>query len=163
MALQLLKIKKIKTQEVAGVEAQLLTVLQMVQTIDSKQNESQVLQAMKTGKDALQKMHEEMSVDQVLDLMDQISEQHDMEKEISNILQGVPELSIEDEAAVEDELEALMVAEGMGTATSANITEDQLLPEVPTSKPIPVAPSTMLPEVVATIPADMEQPVAMSS
>jgi charged multivesicular body protein 6 len=155
VALQLLKIKKIKTREVEQVESQLLNVLQMVQTIDSKQNETQVLQAMKTGKDALQKMHEETSVDEVLDLMDQIQEQHEMEREISDILQGVPSLSVEDEAAVEDELEALMQAEGMATSTAT-----EQLPEVPTSKPLPVAPNSKLPEAAST---EADQRVAVSS
>jgi hypothetical protein len=63
---------------------------------------------MAKGKDTLQKMHEETSVDDVLDLMDQIQEQNEIEREISNILEEAPSLSVEDEAAVEAELEALM-------------------------------------------------------
>ena len=154
VALQLLKIKKIKNAEVQNVSQQLLTVLQMVQTIDSKQNEAQVLQAMRVGKDALQKMHEETSVEDVLDLMDEIKEQAEVEREISGILQGVPELSLEDEAAVEAELEALMMEEN-------GVVVDQL-PEVPQTQPLPVAPTTPLPDVVAAT-TESEQPVAIAS
>jgi hypothetical protein len=74
---------------------------------------------MKSGKDALSQMHAEHTVDDVLELMDQITEEHEVEKEISDILSGVPELSVEDEAAVEQELEEL---------------EKSMLPSVPTTK-----------------------------
>jgi len=155
VALQLLKLKTIKTREVENVEHQLLTVMQLVQTIDSKQNEAQVLDAMKVGKDALAKMHQETSVEDVLNLMDSIEEQHQVEQEISDILQGVPELSVADEEAVEAELEALMKMGENGEATPA-------LPEVPTSKPLPVAPTTKLPDK-ATAEAETEKRVAMPS
>jgi hypothetical protein len=139
VALQLLKIKKIKHNELDTVSTQLLNVLQMVQTIDSKQNEAQVLNAMKTGKDALQKMHEETSVEDVLELMDAIQEQNQMEQEISDILAGVPSLSMADEAAVELELESLMAGEIADPAMEA-------LPVAPTTKPLPIAPSGQLGE-----------------
>lgn len=132
VALQLLKIKKMKHNELDTVSTQLLNVLQMVQTIDSKQNETQVLNAMKTGKEALQKMHEETSVEDVLNLMDSIQEQNEIEREISDIMAGVPStLSVADEAAIEQELEALMA----GDTTSM-----EKLPEVPTAQPLPIAP-----------------------
>lgn len=150
VALNLLRLRKIKQREVENVEGQLLNVMQMVQTIDSKQNEAQVLAAMAKGKDTLQKMHEETSVDDVFDLMDQIQEQNEIEREISNLLQDIPSLSLEDEAAVEAELEALV--EQQQPAVN--------LPAVPTTKPLPVAPSSKL-EEPATAPA--EKRVALTS
>jgi hypothetical protein len=148
-ALNLLRLRKIKTREVESVEGQLLTIFQMVQTIDSKQNESQVLEAMAKGKDALKKMHEETTVDHVLELMDQISEQNEVEREISGILEGKEHLSVEDEAAVEAELEALMMQE-IPTVE---------LPTVPVTKPLPTAPITKLPEATA----EVEKRVAVPS
>jgi charged multivesicular body protein 6 len=158
-ALNLLKLRKLKLREVDQVEGQLLTVMQLVGTIDSKQNESQVLEAMKKGKDTLQQMHEEVTVDHVIELMDQVTEQHEIEKEISDILEGVPStLSVEDEAAIEAELEALML---MGTATTTTTTTTTTLPEVPNTVPLPTAPTTKLPE--ATTTAEAEQRVAVAS
>jgi hypothetical protein len=81
-------------------------VLQMVETIDSKQNDSAVLQAMAIGKDTLKKMHEETTVEDVLELMDQVSEEMLWNKS-AEILQGVPMLSVDQEEAVEAELLAL--------------------------------------------------------
>jgi charged multivesicular body protein 6 len=143
-ALGLLKLKKYKQREMESVEGQLLTVLQMCQTIDSNQNQSQVLSAMAQGKDALAKMHATTTVDDVLDLMDQIQEQHELEKEISDILQDVPELSVEDEAAVEAELEALIAQQQQQSTTTTEFptapsTKPEVLPTVPTTNLLPQA------------------------
>eukprot|EP00934_Nitzschia_sp_Nitz4_P000113 Nitzschia sp. Nitz4//scaffold129_size63868//13638//14333//NITZ4_006195-RA/size63868-processed-gene-0.66-mRNA-1//-1//CDS//3329534893//113//frame0 len=160
-ALQLLKIKKIKTTEVQQVEAQLLNVLQMVQTMDSKQNEAQVLKAMAQGKDALHKMHQETTVEDVLDLMDQIREEAEVEQEINGILSNAPELSPEDEVAVEAELEALMMQEGLVSNTTT--TNDLQLPEVPTGTPLPKVPTTQLPDPTAVAAATEEKRIALPS
>jgi uncharacterized protein YegP (UPF0339 family) len=149
-ALNLLRIRKIKQKEVDTAEGQLLNVMQMLQTIDSKQNEVQLLQAMKVGKDTLQRMHEETTVDDVLELMDEIKEQHELEREMNSIFEGVPELSVEDEAAVEAELEALMG----GT---------EQLPVAPTTKPLPTAPTTKPSAAVPTETPVVEEKVAVAS
>lgn len=142
-ALNLLKLRKLKTKEVDSVEAQLLNILQMVQTIDSKQNEVAVLAAMKEGKDTLQRMHEETTVEDVLTLMDEIQEEHQLEQEMNEILVGanVASLTIEDDASIEAELEALMG----GTTTATTMP----LPIAPDTQPLPKAPSKELPQSVA--------------
>ena len=154
-ALNLLKLRKLKMQEVDNVEGQLLTVMQLVQTIDSKQNENQVLEAMKKGKDTLQQMHEEVTVDDVIDLMDQVTEQAEIEKEISSIIdQTATTLSVEDEAGLEAELQALMGA-GIGSVT-------EQLPEVPNTTPLPEVPTDKLPEPTPTT-KEAEKRVAVAS
>lgn len=143
-ALGLLRLRRYKQQELQNVESQLLTVLQMVNTIDSKQNEQELLAALKTGKDALQKMHQETSVEDVLELMDQVAEENEVESEINTILGGVPSLSVEDEAAVEAELEALQ----------ESIQEPKL--------DLPTVPSTKLPEQKESVPAKKEEAATSS-
>lgn len=161
-ALNLLRVRKIKQNEVDVVEGQLLNVLQMVGTIDSKQNEAQVLEALKTGKDSLQKMHEETSVDDVLELMDQIQEQNQVEQEISDIWAGAPSsLSVQDEAAVEAELEALIQDQQQQQSTTTTTTNPVELPTAPQTKlpeHLPVAPTTDLPAIV-----EPENKVAVAS
>jgi hypothetical protein len=126
------------------VDEQLLTVLKMVETIDSKQNEKQVLDALASGKDALKKMHEETTVDDILNLMDQIQEEIAVEQEITEILQGVPTMSPADELAVEQELETMQAE--MDAAKVNDAAAMQLpavptgkLPNLPTSEPIEAA------------------------
>jgi hypothetical protein len=138
------------------VEGQLFNVLQMVQTIDSKQNKVQLLAAMKQGKDTLQRMHEETSVEDVLNLMDEIHEQNELEREINAVLQGLPTLSVEDEEDVEAELEALMTQSATTTVTIM-----EKLPTVPDMQPLPQALSNKLPEPNPT--ATSEERVAAAS
>ena len=123
-ALGLLRLKKFKSQGLIDVEAQLLTVFQMVETIDSRRNDVQMLGALRAGKDALAQLQKETTVEDILELMDQIQEQNEVEKEVAEILGNVPALSAADEALVEAELEAL----------EAEMTKVQDLPEVPANK-----------------------------
>lgn len=133
-ALGLLRLRKYKQAQATNCESQLLNVLQMVETIDSKQNEKQVLSALAAGKDTLKQMHEETTVEDVLDLMDAVREEIEVEQEINQILEGVPTLSPADEEAVAAEMEAL-AAEMNGTATTTVLDD------------LPVAPQTKLPDI----------------
>jgi charged multivesicular body protein 6 len=125
-ALGLLRLRKFKRDQLQNCEDQLLNVMQLVETIGSRQNDAQMLAAMKNGKDALKLLHEETTVDDILNLMEAIQEEHEVEQEVSDILQNVPKLSADAEYAVEQELAAL---------------EESMLPS------LPVAPDTKLPEI----------------
>jgi hypothetical protein len=85
-AIKIMKLRKYKLQEADRVEEQLLTVLRMVDKISEKQNEQEVIAAMKRGKDALQILHDEMSIDDVMNLMDDIRDQDEVEKRINEML-----------------------------------------------------------------------------
>jgi charged multivesicular body protein 6 len=153
-ALGILRLKKYKQVQAGTCEDQLLTVLQMVETIDSKQNDAAVLQAMAVGKDTLKKMHEETTVEDVLELMDQVSEGISVEQEINEILMGVPNLSVDQEEAVAAELLAL---ESMMNP-AATPAEEVNLPTVPTTKlpeALPAAPSGAIsvPEERVAVPS----------
>lgn len=141
VALNLMRLHQYKQQQYENCNTQLLNILQMVDTIDSKQNDLAVIQAMKAGKQTLQQIHEEISIDSLLQLMDEIQEQHETEQEISDILQqNIPQLAnLIDESAVEAELEALQASMMMDN-----------LPEAPTESLVPVAPTHALPTAEST-------------
>ena len=157
-ALGLLRLRKFKQQQATDCENQLLNVMQMVETIDSKQNDQQLLAAMAAGKDTLKLMHEQTTVDQVLELMDAIQEEHEVEQEISDILNSaVPQLSVTDEAAVEDELAALQSEleqdanqqQVDNTTTSLPVAPTHKLPDLPTPETTNSMATTQKPERVA--------------
>jgi hypothetical protein len=159
-ALGILRLKKYKQVQAAACEDQLLTVLQMVETIDSKQNDAAVLQAMAVGKNTLKKMHAETTVEDVLELMDQVAEGIAVEQEINEILQGVPMLSVDQEEAVEAELLALesMMNPAAAAAAAAATPEEVNLPTAPTTKlpeALPIAPTgiTSIPEKRVAVPS----------
>lgn len=133
-ALQLLRLRKYKLQETDRVDEQLLTVLRMVDKISEKQNEQEVILAMKRGKDALQILHDEMGIDDVLDLMDDIRDQDEVEKRINEVLGGEG-LRVVDDMEEEDVLRELeQLEEEVRLETSE--TKGEELPVVPT-KPLP--------------------------
>ena len=142
-ALGIMRLRKYKQTQVATCEDQLLNVLQMVETIDSKQNEAQVLQALTAGKDTLQQLHQETTVEDVLDLMDSIKQEAASEHEMNELLQGVPTLSAEDEAAVAAELEEMMMMNQETPSSSSAQKAPTPLQQVTTK--LPSAPSTALP------------------
>jgi hypothetical protein len=137
-ALQLLRLRKYKTQEADRVEEQLLTVLRMVDKISEKLNEQEVVQAMKRGKDALQILHDQMGIDDVLDLMDEIRDQDEVEKRINEVLGGEGLRMVEemDEEDILMELEKLEEEVRVETETRIEKNEEEGLPAVPT-KPLP--------------------------
>ena len=144
-ALGLLRLRKFKQQQASDCENQLLNVMQLVETIDSKQNEKQLLEAMAAGKDTLKKIHEQTTVDQVLELMDAIQEEHEVEQEISEILHNaVPQMSVTDEAAVEDELAALQAELDTTADAVVDSTPQQQQQQLPI---LPVAPTDKLPDI----------------
>ena len=136
-ALGLLRLRKYKQAQASSCEDQLLNVTQMVETIGSKQNENAVLEAMAAGKNTLKKMHEETTVDDVLNLMDEIQEEAQVEQEIAEILHGVPELSPADEEAVEAELEAMMVEMNGETPIHLPEAPSDKLPEIEKPDKVP--------------------------
>merc|ERR1712157_285015 len=126
-----LRLRKHKLNEVANVENQLLNVMEMVDKIEGKEREIDLLQALKAGKDALEHLHKEISVDEVIDLMDKVGEQVEVERQINDAIeQGVVGLSDIDENEVEEELKKL--ENEMGVEKEKQEEETTLeLPEVP--------------------------------
>jgi charged multivesicular body protein 6 len=145
VALQLLRLRRHKQQQYEQCNTQLLNILQMVDTIDSHQNDQRIIQAMQVGKVALQQLQAEISIDDVLQLMEDIQDQHDMETDISNIFQqNIPQLSaamgMTDEHVDQEiyaEFEAWQ-AEMNGEPQTPSLV---LLPDVPTHALIPVPPT----------------------
>ncbi len=141
-ALQLLKLHHYKMQQYEQCNDQLINILQMVQTIDSKQNDVQIITALKTGKETLQQLHNEISIDHLVELMDEIAEQNETEQEISNIFQqNLPNLLTTMES--DDELLAELELLSSDIATTATTTTTAL-PELPT------VPTHKLPDIATT-------------
>ena len=109
----------------------------MVSHIQSKEEEKEVLTALREGKSALQKLHEDNTVEDVLALMDEVNEQNEIERQVNDVLnQTGEELSDVEDAELEQELMALM---GGADSTAAPVTDGGVgesieLPAVPTEK-----------------------------
>jgi hypothetical protein len=117
----------------------------MVDKISEKQNEQEVVQAMKRGKDALQILHDQMGIDDVLDLMDEIRDQDEVQKRINEVLGGEGLRMVEemDEEDILMELEKLEEEVRVENETKSEKHEEEGLPAVPT-KPLPTVEETKI-------------------
>jgi uncharacterized NAD-dependent epimerase/dehydratase family protein len=73
-ALLLLKLKKMKENEVDNIDKQLITVMEMIDNIEWESINIQALKALKDGNNALNKLHSEMSYEDVVNLLDETNE-----------------------------------------------------------------------------------------
>ncbi len=73
-ALLVLKLKKHKQQAVEKIDGELLTVQQMIQDVEWESMNVEIFKALKAGTAALNKIHEEMTVESVAALLDETNE-----------------------------------------------------------------------------------------
>jgi len=156
-ALMVLKLKKLKTKQSQQVDAQLLNVYELIETISWETENLRVFRALEEGKNALNDIHKVMSVDAVEQLMEDNAEAQEVADEIGRLLSDQsasadPELA---DDAFEAELAALEAEfEPQQTAPE--------LPQVPDGElPVPVAGGATavpdLPEVPTAEPEIAEE------
>lgn len=83
-----------------------------------------MIDGLKTGNEALKKVHEVLSIDEIEQILDETKEGIEKQREIDAVISG--ELTQEDEDAVEAELEAILDVKD----ELPEVPEDKL-PEVP--------------------------------
>jgi DNA-binding FrmR family transcriptional regulator len=105
-ALLVLKLRRFKDNEVNKVDGELMSVLEMIETVEWEHANMEVLRALKAGTASLNKLHEEMSLDDVSDLLEETNEAIAVENQINQMLAG--QMDIGDNAELERELAELM-------------------------------------------------------
>ena len=140
-ALQALKKKKRFDQQLTQIDGTLTTIEQQRETLESANTNTAVLQTMGEAAKALKSAHANMDVDKVHDMMDDIVEQQDVAKEISDAISSPVNWNTEYD---EDELEAeLNDLEAEAELKEQEELDKELLkveptpslPEVPTGEP----------------------------
>ena len=130
-ALLLLKLRKMKQNEVDNIDTQLISIQTMVSNIQTKEEEKEILTALRTGKNALEKLHTENTLEDVLQLMDDVVEQNELEREINDVLVNTGQtLTGIEEDELELELQALMGADAVTDKVEGKLE----LPSVPSDK-----------------------------
>lgn len=102
----MLRKKKLQENLLAKTDAQLENIEQMVQDIEFAQIEAKVLLGLKSGNEALNKMHKLMSLENVEKIMDDTREAVEYQQQIDDLLAGG--LTSQDEEDVEAELEDIL-------------------------------------------------------
>jgi len=149
-AIQALKRKKRYEKQLQQIDGTLSTIEMQREALEGANTNTAVLSNMKTAADALKAAHKNMDVDQVHDMMDDIAEQQDVAREISDAISNPVAFGQDiDEDELERELEELEQEELdkdlLKVGPSAND-----LPEVPTSD---VAEPSVVKEKKKAVPA----------
>ncbi|KAF6216051.1 hypothetical protein GE061_000389 [Apolygus lucorum] len=154
VSIQALKKKKRFEKQLQQIDGTLSTIEMQREALESANTSSKVVQTMKLAADTLKTAHQHMDVDQVHDMMDEIAEQHEAAKEISDAISNPVAFGNDiDEDELEKELEEMeqqeLDRELLGTHTPAG---DQL-PDVPATVPVPHKPK----QTVADEDDDLKQ------
>ncbi|OXU28820.1 hypothetical protein TSAR_011194 [Trichomalopsis sarcophagae] len=138
-AIQALKRKKRYEKQLQQIDGTLSTIEMQREALESANTNTAVLTTMKNAADALKAAHQHMDVDQVHDMMDDIAEQQDVAKEISDAISNPVAFGQDvDEDELEKELEELEQEE-----------LDKELLGIQTTDELPAVPATSLPNVPA--------------
>lgn len=140
----LLRKKKYQENLLRNTDVQLENLEKLASDIEFAQVEQQVLDGLKVGNNALRKVQEVLTIDEIERVLDETQEAVEKQRELDNILSGA--LSQEDEDDVLAELDALVAAEkdeeelpSQEEANNAMDVDDEditnKLPEVPTDNP----------------------------
>jgi len=124
-AVQKMKLYKLKEKQLDFILNSKIKLEEQINTLEQSLNNSIVISSMKTGKKVLEKMKEEMDVDDVSELMEDIQEKKDDIDEISQLL-AEPSTDFDDA-----DLLAELEEEDHYVETERKLLE---LPSVPTSK-----------------------------
>ncbi|WVQ96617.1 hypothetical protein IAU59_003722 [Kwoniella sp. CBS 9459] len=138
-ALTALRQKKYQEQLLAKTDSQLMTLQELVSTIEFTQIQNTVMHGLEMGADVLKQLHAEMSLEKVEKLMDQTREGVEYQREIDESLMS--RMSPEEEEAVQAELEQLQ-REALPAIPSVLDTNPVALPDVPVEEPNTTEPET---------------------
>ncbi|KAG7154286.1 charged multivesicular body protein 4c-like [Homarus americanus] len=133
VALQALKRKKRYDKQLQQIDGTLSTIEMQREALESANTNTNVLQTMGEAAKALKSAHQHMNVDEVHDMMDDIAEQQDVAREISEAISNPvafgDDVDEDDLLAELEELEQADLDEKL--LNTADAVSD--LPEVPTS------------------------------
>ncbi|CAM9820301.1 unnamed protein product [Ectocarpus sp. 13 AM-2016] len=146
---------RLKQDQADKASSQLLSVHQMMDTIDWETQQLQVFKALKEGNVALNKLHEEMPLDKVEELMADTAESIAMEEEISKAIGGSwTDANEEDLLAELAELESEAAPESVPATVPEPVPATAPEPVPATaSEPVPATASEPVP---AAVPAAAE-------
>lgn len=122
--------KKYQENLLATTDKELEALEKLTNDLEFAQVQQQVLSGLEIGNEALKKIHEILTIDEVERIMDETREGIEKQQEIDSIIaSGV--LSQDDEDSVAAELEELVAS----TLPAIDEDIDEKLPEVPSEEP----------------------------
>jgi charged multivesicular body protein 6 len=128
----ILRKKKYQENLLATTDKELEALEKLTSDLEFSQIQQQVLDGLQVGNEALKKIHDVLTIDEVERIMDETREGIEKQQEIDSLIASGA-LSSEDEDAVAAELEELVAS--TLPAIDEDVDVDIVLPEVPTEEP----------------------------
>jgi hypothetical protein len=119
-ALLLLKLRRSRETEATKLDKELLSILEMISNVEWEYANMEVLKALKLGNAALNKLHQEMSVDDVVELLEQTNEAIEVENRINEVFASQFDTLV-DNGELERELAELMGEYGRCSSIRASM------------------------------------------
>ncbi|XP_053687875.1 charged multivesicular body protein 6 [Sabethes cyaneus] len=131
----LLRKKKYQEKLLSNADAQLETIEKLASDIEFAMVEAQVVSGLKVGNEALKKVNDMLSIEEVEQILDETRESIEKQQEIDALLNGV--LTEEDEDEVLAELDRLVTEESEGSRAEVEQEDiEERLPDVPEDEPV---------------------------
>lgn len=127
----ILRKKKYQENLLGTTDKELEALEKLTHDLEFAQVQQQVIDGLQVGNEALKKIHEILTIDEVERIMDETREGIEKQQEIDAII-ATGALSQEDEDSVAAELEELVAS----TLPAIDEDIDEKLPEVPTDEPV---------------------------
>ncbi|KAK4002640.1 charged multivesicular body protein 4b [Daphnia magna] len=144
VAIQALKRKKRYEKQLQQIDGTISTIEMQREALEGANTNTAVLQTMGDAAKALKAAHQHMDVDKVHDMMDDIAEQQEVAREISEAISNPVAFGQDiDEDELERELEELEQEELDNELL--NVPAAAALPSVPTAEPAAKVPSRAVP------------------
>ncbi|GAV04468.1 hypothetical protein RvY_14739-2 [Ramazzottius varieornatus] len=136
MAIAALKRKKRFEKQLAQIDGTLSTIEFQREALENANTNTEVLKIMGVASKSLKAAHQNLNVDEVHDIMDDLSEQQEVSQEISEAISNPIHFSGEvDEAELEAELEELEQEGLANKLVNATPPTRDRLPSIPTEEP----------------------------
>lgn len=126
----ILRKKKYQENLLGTTDKELEALEKLISDLEFAQVQQQVLDGLQVGNEALKKIHEILTIDEVERIMDETREGIEKQQEIDALI-STGALTAEDEDSVAAELEELVAS----TLPAIDEDIDEKLPDVPTEEP----------------------------
>lgn len=132
----LLRKKKYQEKLLETTDQQLENLEKLTSDLEFSQIEQRVLDGLKIGNEALKKVHEILTIEEVEKILDETKEGVEKQREIDDVINQYTEsaLTDADEEEVLAELDQLIATDDKNATKTPSVEESVELPEVPTDE-----------------------------
>lgn len=157
-ALSLLRRKKYMERLLEKADGQLVNIENLIADLEFAQVQSNVVEGLKVGNQALKELHSVLSIDQIEAIMDETKDGIEKQREIDELILGT--LTQEDEEGLEDELESMLQSFAPPQKVTPTKIPEKVVVAPENPEPVAAVPEKQAEEVLVQETAEIAEQVA---